>query len=247
MDFGLVNGKKPNWEFYMPDEPITFPLNPTYRFAEGGRSGRELQITPVDDLSELSTQSSNPGYSVFPSSELSTDPIPPLYQSTNSGSQSFSPNLDVLYYPSVENPQLPSKEGSPSNYGSVNAAQPSTWSSASYVSREEEPVLSSNSANWPQAAVSSPASPSYGTDLDLTKRKVTAQRPRFQPGNKVPQLPSTQLEMPQEVSYLFPSTNIVQSKGGYRRGRKMYSKARYSRTFPPPAPIGLKEPRKGNW
>ncbi|CAL8305308.1 unnamed protein product [Merluccius merluccius] len=140
------------------------------------------------------------------------------------------------------------RKADPSNYDFVNAVQPSMLSSASHVSKEE-PVFYSNSGNWAQAApVESPASPSHATALDSTSRKVNAQPARFQPGKKVPQLPSTQqLEMPQKVSKLFPSTYIVQSKGGYRRGKKVSSKTRYSSSVSPPPPFGLKGPSGVKW
>ena len=176
------------------------------------------------------------------------------------GSQSYSPDLAydyVYHYPAAETAQLPSKEDEPYNYDSVNAVQPSTWSSASYMTGGEEPVFSSYTGNWAQAApVETLAYPSYvaGSTLDSTSSEAAAQPVSFQPLKKAPQLPSTQLlQRPKKVRDQSASTYIIQSKGGYRRSSKMFSKKKYSSGFPPPSPSGLmalrpkSEAVKGMW
>lgn len=99
-------------------------------------------------------------------------------------------------------------------------------------------------ASRPQAApVESLSSPSYVRDLtvDSSSKPVRVQTVMVRP-----QLPSAQqLQMPQKVREPFRSTYVVQNQGGYLRGRKVYSKIRYSTGFPPPPPHVLKGLRRG--
>ncbi|KAJ3601183.1 hypothetical protein NHX12_032156 [Muraenolepis orangiensis] len=230
----------------------------TFDFANAGQSSSwssASYLTPENPVSSSNAEywaqaapSSNGGAASSSSGITGGDFSTSQNLNFQDDSQSYSPNLDDLKYPSAEDAQLPSTEVSPSNYDSVNAVQPSPWSSASYMTREEP--LFSNSALWVQAApVESPASPSYGTELtlDSTSSEVAAQPAYFKPV-AVPQLPSTQqLATPQKVSKPVPSTYIVQFKGGYRRGSKVYSKSRYHKNASPPPPVGLKGPRRGKW
>ena len=131
----------------------------------------------------------------------------------------------------------------PSKYDSMNAVQPSTWSSASYMTREEEPVFSSHTGHWAHVApVETPAYPSYVADfgLDSTSSKAAAQPVLFKPLKKAPQLPSSKwLQRPKKVRDQTASTYIVQSKGSHRRSRQMLSKKKYFSGFPPLPPFVL--------
>ncbi|CAL8271601.1 unnamed protein product [Lota lota] len=104
--------------------------------------------------------------------------------------------------------QLPSKEGDPSNYDTVNVIQPRTWYSAPYMTREEEPVFGAAWApNWARAApVETPAHPRSAADLAsaCTPSKAAAEPVRIKPVIKdPPKLPSTQrLAMPQALLQL---------------------------------------------
>ncbi|CAL8264555.1 unnamed protein product [Gadus morhua 'NCC'] len=162
------------------------------------------------------------------------------------GSQSYSPNLvdeAVYQYPAAEAEQLHSEGVDPSKYDSMNAVQPSTWSSASYMTREEEPVFSSHTGHWAHVApVETPAYPSDVADfvLDSTSSKAAAQPVLFKPLKKAPQLPSSKwLQRPKKVRDQTASTYIVQSKGSHRRSRQMLSKKKYFSGFPPPPPSVL--------
>ncbi|XP_030205677.1 uncharacterized protein LOC115537783 [Gadus morhua] len=160
------------------------------------------------------------------------------------GSQSYSPNhVDeaVYQYPAAETAQLYSEGVDASKYDSMNAVQPSTWSSASYMTREEEPVFSSHPGHWAHVApVETPAYPSDVADfgLDSTSSKPAAQPVLFKPLKKAPQLPSSKwLQRPKKVRDQTASTYIVQSKGSHRRSRQMLSKKKYFSGFPPPPPF----------
>ncbi|XP_030205684.1 uncharacterized protein LOC115537789 [Gadus morhua] len=162
------------------------------------------------------------------------------------GSQSYSTNLvdeAVYQYPAAEAEQLHSEGVDASKYDSMNAVQPSTWSSASYLTREEEPAFSSHTGHWAHVApVETPAYPSYVTDygLDSTSSKAAAQPVLFKPLKKAPQLPSSKwLQRPKKVRDQTASTYIVQSKGSHRRSRQMLSKKKYFSGFPPPPPSVL--------
>ncbi|CAL8264556.1 unnamed protein product [Gadus morhua 'NCC'] len=100
-----------------------------------------------------------------------------------------------------------------SKYDSMNAVQPSTWSSASYMTREEEPVFSSHTGDWAHVApVETPAYPSYVADfgLDSTSSKAAAQPVLFMPLKKAPQLPSSKwLQISKEAPQL-PSSKWLQ-------------------------------------
>ncbi|XP_056463750.1 uncharacterized protein LOC130403425 [Gadus chalcogrammus] len=162
------------------------------------------------------------------------------------GSQSYSPNLvdeAVYQYPAAEAEQLHSEGVDASKYDSMNAVQPSTWSSASYMTREEEPVFSSHTGHWAHVApVETPAYPSFVADfvLDSTSSKAAAQPVLFKPPKKAPQLPSSKwLQRPKKVRDQTASTYVVQSKGSHRRSRQMLSKKKYFSGFPPPPPSVL--------
>jgi hypothetical protein len=171
------------------------------------------------------------------------------------GSQSYSPNLvdeAVYQYPAAETAHLPSEQSDLSDYNSVNVVQPSTWSSAPYMTREEEPVFSSHTGHWAHVApVETPAYPSYVADfgLDSTSSKAAAQPVLFKPLKKAPQLPSSKwLQRPKKVRDQTASTYIVQSKGSYRRSRQKLSKKKYFSGFPPPPPFVLMaETVRGKW
>ncbi|CAL8239702.1 unnamed protein product [Gadus morhua 'NCC'] len=176
------------------------------------------------------------GYS---SSSLHLD----LQADVQEGSQSYSPNLvdeAVYQYPAAETAQLYSEGVDASKYDSMNAVQPSTWSSASYMTREEEPVFSSHTGHWAHVApVETPAYPSDVADfgLDSTSSKAAAQPVLFKPLKKAPQLPSSKwLQRPKKVRDQTASTYIVQSKGSHRRSRQMLSKKKYFSGFPPLPP-----------
>ncbi|XP_030202092.1 uncharacterized protein LOC115535215 [Gadus morhua] len=260
-----------NWDLFMPHEPLTFPLNPTYKTVRGSNDPHGGVFI------EPSTQSSKPGSFGFPSSVPSFDPVP-HHQFTDSevtpinstldadpvssiggyglpqhlslqfdragDAQGYSPNFEAKH-PSSENAQLPSKEVGPSNYNSDSAVQPSSWLSRPFESKEV-PVFSSDSAHRVQAApIETPAFPSYGTHfvLDSMPSKGAAQPGRFR--MVTPQLPSThQLAMPKEVSMPFPYTYIVQSRGRHGRGRNVNRNTRYYKKGPPPASFGLKRQRR---
>ena len=171
------------------------------------------------------------------------------------GSQSYSPNLvdeAVYQYPAAEAEQLHSEGVDASKYDSMNAVQPSTWSSASYLTREEEPAFSSHTGHWAHVApVETPAYPSDVADfvLDSTSSKAAAQPVLFKPLKKAPQLPSSKwLQRPKKVRDQTASTYIVQSKGSHRRSRQMLSKKKYFSGFPPPPPFVLMaETVRGKW
>ncbi|XP_059929557.1 uncharacterized protein LOC132473424 isoform X3 [Gadus macrocephalus] len=176
-----------------------------------------------------------------------------LQLDVQAGSQSYSPNLvyeDVFYYPDAETAP-PSKEGD--RYDSANAVQPSTLSSASYMTKEEQPVFSSHTGDWAHVApVETPAYPSFVADfgLDSTSSKTAAQPVLFAPQlpsskwlqrpKKAPQLSSSKwLQRPKKARDQTASTYIVQSKGSHRRSRQMLSKKKYFSGFPPPPPFVL--------
>ena len=171
------------------------------------------------------------------------------------GSQSYSPNhVDeaVYQYPAAETAPLYSEGVDASKYDSMNAVQPSTWSSASYMTREEEPVFSSHTGHWAHVApVETPAYPSDVADfgLDSTSSKAAAQPVLFKPLKKAPQLPSSKwLQRPKKVRDQTASTYIVQSKGSHRRSRQKLSKKKYFSGFPPPPPFVLMaETVRGKW
>ncbi|CAL8237661.1 unnamed protein product [Arctogadus glacialis] len=172
------------------------------------------------------------------------------------GSQSYSPNLvdeAVYQYPAAETAQLYSEGVDASKYDSMNAVQPSTWSSASYMTREEEPVFSSHTGHWAHVApVETPAYPSNVADfgLDSTSSKAAAQPVLFKPPKKAPQPPSSKwLQRPKKVRDQTASTYIVQSKGSHRRSRQMLSKKKYFSGFPPLPPIRAygSETVRGKW
>ncbi|XP_059929525.1 uncharacterized protein LOC132473414 [Gadus macrocephalus] len=162
------------------------------------------------------------------------------------GSQSYSPNLvdqAVYQYPAAEAEQRHSEGVDASKYDSMNAFQPSTWSSASYMTKEEQPVFSSHTGDWAHVApVETPAYPSYVADfgLDSTSSKAAAQPVLFRPLKKAPQLSSSKwLQRPKKARDQTASTYIVQSKGSHRRSRQMLSKKKYFSGFPPPPPFVL--------
>ncbi|CAL8283505.1 unnamed protein product [Boreogadus saida] len=172
------------------------------------------------------------------------------------GSQSYSPNLvdeAVYQYPAAEAEQLYSEGVDASKYDSMYAVQPSTWSSASYMTREEEPVFSSHTGHWAHVApVETPAYPSYVADfgLDSTSSKAAAPPVLFKPPKKAPQLPRSKwLQRPKKVRDQTASTYIVQSKGSYWRSRQMLSKKKYFSGFPSTGPIRAygSETVRGKW
>lgn len=237
----LVNGLARDWGLENLDKPLVFPLRPNNQLSDLAKP----QPSPLQPPLSVSVASIN---AISPNTGGSTQYASPTayYQPTPSYTSQASRLVfeEVFQYPSKNTDGL-----SNPHYGDVSSTVGVLGFSRGYASTVEDPSFPSYPSNvgaqpaYP-SNMASPSRFSQGDNLDFS-------RTRYQPSEifspwlpREPVLSTQEVEVSQKVSEPIlpppPSSYIIQSTNGYKRGRYLVTKSRYTPEFPFPMAVSSK-------